>query len=154
MSTNIAAIAPVPGRPARLLLPTWIAAGALLVLATGLSTPVPAIDAHRPGMAYPGEMPALALLLAIDAALLLAVVRPWSYRHSWGRALVALVLWTPWAFAAIAAVAAKGGPASLAHATWLGLTWIALLGGTIVSAVAGRRWAPAAHHLTRPPAAR
>src|SRR5215217_4732997 len=91
MSTNVAVVHARPGRPARLLLPAWIVAGVVLVVATALSSPVPAADPHRPGAAYPGELQQLLVLLTVDAVLLLSLVRPWSYRHAWGRTLLALI---------------------------------------------------------------
>ena len=139
MSTNVAVVHARPGRPARLLLPAWIVAGVVLVVATALTTPVPAADPHRAGAAYPGELRQLLLLLAVDATLLLSLVRPWSYRHAWGRTLLALVVWTPWIMVPGAALATRGGPASIAHFAWVMLTWAALLGATVVSTVASRR---------------
>ena len=135
MSTSIARIRQRPGRPARLLLPAWIVAGSVLVVATALGAPPPAEYVGRRA-GSPGELQGLLAFLGVGAAVLLGAVRPWSYCRAWSRALVALLLWTPWTAFHVVTIFTEGGPASRAHVVWAGLTWIALLGAVVVSGTA------------------
>ena len=140
MSTSIARVRPRPGRPARLLLPVWIVAGIMAIVATALGSSAP-VELQRSGPSEPfdGELLGVLTILGIGATILLAVVRPWSYCHAWGRALVALLLWTAWTALHVVSPFTRGGPVSTAHVAWAGLTWLALLGAVVVSANATLR---------------
>jgi hypothetical protein len=49
------------------------------------------------GANWPGDFRAAFGLLSLETLVLYAVVRPWSYRASWGRSVLALLLVIPWA---------------------------------------------------------
>src|SRR6185503_9781909 len=44
-----------------------------------------------------GALGEILVLSLVELAVLLAILRPWSYDRSWGRSLVATVLLLPWA---------------------------------------------------------
>lgn len=90
------------------------------------------------GMNHPGDLPHFLRMGALELLVLTALLRPWSYRHAWGRALLALVIWIPWAlFAAIACM--HCGPIGGALMGWRFGVVIALSVTLIVSAIARRR---------------
>ena len=81
-----------------------------------------------------GDLPFFLGLMSAELAVLLAVLRPWSYHHSWGRALSAALLITPWLFLGVVVLIHSGG-IMVAHVLWLAVTWVALLATTVVSVV-------------------
>jgi hypothetical protein len=86
----------------------------------------------------PGDLWTFGLLLAAEVAVLYAVLRPWSYRRSWGRAVLALALCTPPLLIAIVLLIHSGGIMAL-HALWLMVVFALLLVCTVVSALAAWR---------------
>ena len=54
----------------------------------------------------------------LELAVLYVILRPWSFRVSWGRALLALLLLLPWTAVSAMAVMHAGGVFVL-HALWL-----------------------------------
>jgi hypothetical protein len=86
----------------------------------------------------PGDLAHFLLIGAVEFAVLTAILRPWSYHHAPGRALLALALWTPWALFGLM-VCMHCGPTGGALALWrLGMI-VALFAAAIVSDIARRR---------------
>jgi hypothetical protein len=97
-------------------------------------------DPSRHGTAAYGHNGAGALamgitLLLIEAAALCAILRPWSYRRSWGRALSALALFSVWAAVWVVLTMHTGG-VLMVHFLWLVAVLAGLFVPVIVSAVA------------------
>lgn len=65
-----------------------------------------------------GALAAGLAITAVELAVLLAIIRPWSYRRAWWRALGACVLFAPASVVAMVAALHVGAIASL-HAFWL-----------------------------------
>jgi hypothetical protein len=84
---------------------------------------------HNP----PGALGVGILFLSIDIAVLYAVLRPWSYHHSWPRALGALLLFTPWAalnmFSLMHAGSVWATHVMTVLAIWLGLILLLAVSG-------------------------
>ena len=75
--------------------------------------------------------------LTIEVLVLVAILRPNSYLHSWQRALVALGLLLPWAFAMFVA-GQHVGPVFAGHTLWLLWMVVGVTGLTIMSFLASR----------------
>jgi hypothetical protein len=78
------------------------------------------------------------ILLMIETAVLCAILRPWSYRRSWGRALSALVLSSFWAVLWVPLTMHTGG-VLMAHFLWLVAVLMGLVVAVLVSGVAAVR---------------
>ncbi|MFO0634632.1 MAG: hypothetical protein U0168_17450 [Nannocystaceae bacterium] len=80
--------------------------------------------------------------LAIEFAILYAMLRPWSYRRSWARPLVASLLLGPWTLLSTMMSMHAGGVVVL-HALWLWALSIILAAmfvwSVVAAAVAGVR---------------
>jgi hypothetical protein len=114
----------------------WAAGGALIWRAAATGTSDPAGKAY--GVNWPMDAPETLGRLTVEVALLYVVLRPWSYRASWGRAAGALVVAVPYALLAFAA-STHAGPIVGAHLLWLALVVVGLVVTTVVSARAARR---------------
>jgi hypothetical protein len=82
------------------------------------------------GYNLPGELGRTVVVMVAELLVLIAVLRPWSYRHSWGRALLALLLLTPWALLNFVATMHSGRIAAV-HVFWLAGVWFAMPIATI-----------------------
>ena len=51
---------------------------------------------YRIAQVDPGELARILTVAAGEIIVLLAILRPWSYRRSWGRALLAFAVLSPW----------------------------------------------------------
>lgn len=120
-----------PSVASRALLVWWLAIVLLMALNAAFA---PAPPSPRGGESYGYNHPGVfwtALLLSVaELLVLLAVLRPWSYRDSWGRSLVALILLTPWTFLNFVATMHAGGVLNL-HVLWLLGAWLAMPVATI-----------------------
>ena len=93
------------------------------------------------GQNWPGDLSTELWLGAAELLVLFLILRPWSYRRSWGRALVALVLFIPWTLFT-AMLGMHAGSINGAHLVWragvaLVLLCLALISG--YEAVQARR---------------
>src|SRR5688500_16406430 len=78
----------------------WMAAAAAALVALLVSAWMrgPFDPAGSERMAnYPGDLRHFLVWGAVELLVLALVLRVWSYRHTPGRAVLALVLWLPWA---------------------------------------------------------
>ena len=74
-------------------------------------------------------------LVLLELIGVVAVLRPWSYRRSWRRAVAALGLFAPWTFIFLALLIHSGG-IMLLHFFWLAGMCAWLVGLAFVSAIA------------------
>jgi hypothetical protein len=74
----------------------------------------------------------------VELAVLLAILRPWSYARSWGRALVALALLLPWTALSMLLMMHQGGILVL-HTLWLVVVVILVAGALVRSLIASDR---------------
>ena len=74
----------------------------------------------------------------VELAVLVAILRPWSYERSWGRALVALALLVPWAGISMISTMHAGGIVVL-HFMWIALLVLDVGVTFLVSAIARYR---------------
>lgn len=88
------------------------------------------------GENLPGELTRNLLMMGVEAMVLLMILRPWSARNSWARALLALIAVTPYALLFFAATM-HSGPISTVHAFWL-IGFVLVLPVVVVHALAGR----------------
>jgi len=75
------------------------------------------------------------LMTLSEAAALYLILRPWSYRRSWGRALGALALLAPWTAIAAILTMHAGGVVML-HLAWLLCLDVIVLGLALWSGAA------------------
>jgi hypothetical protein len=101
---------------------------------------------HYHGRHHAADPPALVALvlavMAIETAVLYAVLRPWSYRGSTRRILLAWAIFVPWTLVSWFGIM-HSGSSILAHAIWLVLVNVVLLVSGMISA-GTRRHHPAA----------
>ncbi len=90
------------------------------------------------GKTYMGELADILGLTAVEILVSAAILRPWSYRRSWGRSLTAAAVLAPWIVVRMA-VGMHAGPTTRAHTLWLLLFLIGLIGTAIVSGTAAVR---------------
>lgn len=76
---------------------------------------------------------------AIETALLVAILRPWSFVRSRGRLVLALAVFVPWTLLRLV-VGMHAGPIALRHDLWLLLVCLGLTGGLV--ALSGTRRRP------------
>ena len=93
------------------------------------------------GHNHPGALLHGVLLSLSELILLYAVLRPWSYRRSWGRALAALALLLAWLIVA-AVLALHAGPVLALHLFWVALCALIVLGLAVASGLAALRARP------------
>jgi NhaP-type Na+/H+ or K+/H+ antiporter len=84
------------------------------------------------GTTYRGELGFIALVTAAEVIVSVTVLRPWSYRCSWGRALLLLVLLTPWLLF-WGALGLHAGPTTHIRTVWLMLYWVGVFGSVLTS---------------------
>ncbi len=86
-----------------------------------------AIANHIPVPRYPLHgVVGFSLFGMLECATLTLVIRPWSYRRSWGRAFVALLLFLPWSLLSLA-FTMHMPPVVIFHAFWTLLVSAGLL---------------------------
>ena len=123
--------------PTILLLCLWLA-GVLLMLKGAADPARFDATARRDHANWPGDLTANLWRSAAELLVLLALLRPWSFRHPVGWLLVALAVFLLWtAFTTLAAMHA--GPISGAHVVWLHVVCLALLLALAVAAVGRMR---------------
>lgn len=125
------------------LLLWWLSLLSVMMVVAWRSAPMPSLSG-APGVRLDlgGLLREIALSL-VELSVLLGVLRPWSYRRSWGRALTGLVLLVPWTIV-FGLSAAHGGRIVGVHFLWLELTVVALLLlalGSVAAAFRERRQA-------------
>ncbi|HEX6040190.1 hypothetical protein [Longimicrobium sp.] len=89
---------------------------------------------HEYGVNYPGDLTRFLAMGAFELLVLTAILRPWSYHRSPGRALLALVPWTPWALFGLM-ICMHCGPTGGALALWRLAMVPALLAAAVVSGI-------------------
>jgi len=77
-------------------------------------------------------------LTLLELAVLYAILRPWSYRQSWARSALALLLFLPWTAFSMLMTMHAGGVIVL-HFLWLAGVIVALVLLTSWSALVARR---------------
>jgi hypothetical protein len=93
--------------------------------------------ASQLGMNWPGDLLRALGGSAIETALLALILRPWSFRDSIGRLVLALVLFAPWT-AFVMLKVGRGGSVIGAHWFWLLMVCFGLVYGIVKVAVARR----------------
>jgi hypothetical protein len=126
-------------------LPVWLFGGfwalgvAFFSLRYLLNPQDPTLEGiQRYGHTYASELAHVLRLTAAEIPVAAALLRPWNYRRSWGRALTAATLLAPWLLLR-AGVGMHAGPATHAHTLWLALFWIGLVSTALVSGIAAVR---------------
>jgi hypothetical protein len=108
----------------------WLVAAALYVRA-GFAPDWYVIHNNLPVPLYPTKFILVCLLVsAAECAILTFIVRPWSFHRSWGRLLVALAVFVPWAILSLLSLM-HAAPVVVAHALWL----LLVVAGLCVAAV-------------------
>lgn len=125
------------------LLPALWAATASLMARDWADDPYnPALtDTRRYGHNHEGALVDGLVITLIELAVLLAILRPWSYDRSWGRALVAVALLAPWALVSMVLSMHQGGVVVL-HFAWIFAALVGLVVTFLVSAISMYRQAP------------
>jgi hypothetical protein len=95
----------------------------------------------------PGELSSFLGLTLIELAVILAILRPRSYAHSWRRALAAVAVVTPWLVVFVAMMIHAGGVMVL-HVLWLGGLWIGI---AVLAVISGAMSLARAHKLGQRP---
>jgi hypothetical protein len=99
----------------------------------------PALEGtRRYGHNYAGALGTGLLFVGIELAVLIAVLRPWSYCRSWVRSLGGLVLLVPWTLISLVLSMHSGG-VILLHGMWLLLLVVVLTVGLVWSGIAAAR---------------
>jgi hypothetical protein len=111
--------------------------GAVMLLAAAADPATFDPTANQYGMNWPGDLGGYLWNTAVEAGVLVLLLRPWSFRDSIGRLVLALLLFVPWALFSLV-VGMHGGPISNAHELWLLLVCAGLVAGLIMT-VRGRR---------------
>lgn len=114
--------------------------GALMMLAASADPASFDATSYRYGMNWPGDLGRGLGNTAVEVAVLVLLLRPWSFRDSIGRLVLALVLFLPWALFNLV-LGMHGGPISNAHELWLLLVCAGLVAGLIMVS-RGRRNPP------------
>jgi hypothetical protein len=122
-----------------------------LVVAVALAWPVAALlmlsaagpanfdaSASQYGLNWPGDLPRMLQRSPIETALLVAILRPWSFAHSGGRLVLALAVFVPWTLLSLA-VGMHAGPIAQRHDLWLLLVCVGLAGGLVALSGTRRR---------------
>jgi hypothetical protein len=81
---------------------------------------------------FPGDLRQNAILVLIEAAIALLVIRPWSNNRNSGRGLVAAVVFAPWLLLNIMFGIHSGGIMVL-HTLWLLALWLSFFGAAVWS---------------------
>lgn len=81
-----------------------------------------------------GALQTMLVLSVVELIVLYLILQPWSYRRSWWRPLLALVLLVPWTFLSMVASMHADG-VSVLHWLWLSVTTIILAACALVSLV-------------------
>ena len=92
----------------------------------------------RYGTTYAGELTQILGVTGAEILVAAVILRPWSYRRSWGRALLCALAFAPW-LALWGALGLHAGPTTHAHTTWLLLFWLGLVTAAAVSGAAAVR---------------
>jgi hypothetical protein len=101
------------------------------------------------GHTYPGELADVLGVTAVEFLAATVLLRPWSYRRSWGRALIAAAVFAPWSFIRMV-MGMHAGPATHAHSLWMLLFCVGLVGAAVVSGIAAVRAARLPPPVRRP----
>lgn len=114
----------------------WPVAALLMLTASGADSYDP--SASRYGYNWPGDLPEFLKQAAIETAVLVLVLRPWSAARSGWRFVLALVLFLPWTALSVV-VGMHGGPIMHMHELWLLIVCVGLIGGLMARAKTKRR---------------
>jgi hypothetical protein len=85
------------------------------------------------GQNWPGDLSTELWFGVAELLVLFLILRPWSYRRSWGRALLALVVFIPWTLFA-AMLGMHAGSINGAHLVWRAGVVLVLL---VLAAISG-----------------
>jgi hypothetical protein len=123
----------------------WLTTVILMVRSWAGDPYDPALEGtDRYGHNHDGALTDGVVFTVIELAVLLAILRPWSYDRSWGRSLVATMLLLPvTAFSMLMSMHA-GGIIAL-HFTWLFLALVGVAIAFLVSAISKYRGITGAH---------
>jgi len=118
------------------LLPALWAATAWMMARDWASDPYDPVlsGTARYGHNHEGALVDGLVLTLVELAVLVAILRPWSYDRSWGRSLVAVVLLAPWAFLSMVMSMHAGGIV-VVHLMWILLALVGLVVVFLVSAI-------------------
>jgi hypothetical protein len=114
----------------------WTALAAVLMVLSAVFHGIAPWGSRAYGQNLPGELTRNLLMMAGEAIVLLKLLKPWSFRHSWARALLVLGLVTPYALLYLGATM-HSGPISTVHALWL-IGFVLVLPVVVVHALSGR----------------
>jgi hypothetical protein len=114
----------------------WTVLAVVLMVLSAMSDGIAQRGSRAYGQNLPGELTRNLLMMAVEAMVLLSILRPWSFRNSWGRALIAWLIVTPYALLYVA-VTMHSGPITTAHAFWL-IGFVLVLPVVVVHALDGR----------------
>ena len=85
---------------------------------------------------FPHDLRKNAVLVLIEAVVVLLLIRPWSYNRDSGRTLIAALVFTPWLLLNLVFMIHSGGIMAL-HTLWLLALWLSFVGVAVWSGVAG-----------------
>lgn len=122
------------------LLPALWAATAWMMTRSWANDPYdPALEGTaRYGHNGEGALVVGLVITVIELAVLVAILRPWSYHRSWGRSLVAVALLGPWATISMTLSMHQGGIVII-HSIWIFVALIGLVVAFLVSAISAYR---------------
>jgi hypothetical protein len=117
----------------------WMLTAILMLRDYGLDPPDPAVIAAHPyGHNYPGTLELGLGASFVELVVVYLILRPVSYRRSWGRSLAALVLLLPWSAWSLFMVMHAGGIFAL-HFLWVACLLVIVTASLVVSGVASIR---------------
>lgn len=134
-----------PGRAAKTVALPLLALvfAALMLWDALLHPPDPSLIGTRAyGHNGPGAFGEALQYLIPELLVALLVLRPWSYRASWGRALIAAIIGVPWTML-IAVAGMHAGSVFLIHLLWLIILDVVFLVSLLWSLFAAARGARA-----------
>lgn len=122
------------------VLPAFWALTAVMMVRDWLDDPYdPQLEGtRRYGHNSEDALPNGLVLTLVELAILVAILRPWSYDRSWGRALGAVALLAPWTMLSMLMTMHAGGIAFV-HFAWTFVVLVGLVVALVVSAISQRR---------------
>jgi hypothetical protein len=121
------------------LLLLWLLVVALMVNDWRLDPYDPSVVAEHPyGHNHAGALLDGVRATLVELAVVYAVLRPWSYRRSWGRSLAALALLLPWTCFSVLIAIHAGGIAVL-HLLWVAALLLVVVGCVVWSGAGALR---------------
>jgi hypothetical protein len=84
---------------------------------------------------FPGDFRQNAILVLVEAAIAMLLIRPWSYNRSSGRTIIAAFVFLPWLILNLAFMMHSGGIMAL-HTLWLLALWLSFVVAAAWSGIA------------------